>query len=121
MKPKRNKKVDWQKSVITGLSVGSWIITLGVLLLIDAASPVRDNLFTHVMGGQEQADWNYDLLAIGYVMLVISLFSCILAFVFNFMHFHKNGEKLKISVIIIGIINLVALGIYTFMFAAQIF
>ena len=116
-----NKKVDWQKSIITGLSVGSWLITMGVLFVIDMASPGRDNMFTHLLGGQEQAEWNYNLLTLGYILLVVSLFSCILGFVLNLMRLRSNKESLKISIVIIGVINLIALVVYTLIFGGQIF
>jgi len=122
------KKKSLRGSLATILSLIPWLLMLAVWVLIETASPGREmrfiTSFFSVQFGAEplaRAGWNYSLVYIAYVLMLISLGLCLIAFTINILGKKREGEKLKISVFIIGGIIIVAFIFFMINFWSVIF
>lgn len=117
----RRKNADWMVKGATILSIISWILTISALLTLDVAAPTRENLFTHLMGGAERITWNEITLLITFSLIVISILSCIGAFIFNMLRMRRKTDKYKKSIIIIGLMTLVGFVVFMIRFGGVLF
>ena len=109
----RRKKADWVIKMATIMSVVSWAVAFSVWIVLDRASPEKENMFSRYFNVNVRDYWNSSLLPIAFALLVASLCICIIAFVFNMMRMKRKTDKYKKSIIIIGCITI--LGIILFL------
>jgi len=109
------KKKNLKASLATTLTLVPWVIMIAVWVLIETASPGREmrfiTSFFSVQFGAEplaRGGWDYTLVYIAYVLMLICLGMCLIAFTINLLGKKREGEKLKISVFVIGGITIVA-------------
>ena len=102
----RRRKPDLVVRLATVLSLISWLVTFSVWIVLDRASPEKETMFSRFFGITVRSYWNSSLLQIAWTMLVVSLGTCILAFIFNILRKRRKTDKYKLSVIIIGVINI---------------
>ena len=109
------KKKNLKASLATTLTLVPWVIMIAVWVLIETASPGREmrfiTSFFSVQFGTEplaRGGWDYTLVYIAYVLMLICLGMCLIAFTINLLGKKREGEKLKISVFVIGGITIVA-------------
>jgi hypothetical protein len=95
------------------LSVVSWLVALAVWAVLDRASPERENMFTRMFGVTVRENWDGTLLPIAFVLLLVSLGICVLAFFFNKLRMKRKTDKYRKSIFIIGGITI--LGIVFFL------
>jgi heme/copper-type cytochrome/quinol oxidase subunit 2 len=117
----RRRKPDWMVRGATILSVISWLLTIFVVLILDIASPNQENMFTHYFGGMERAVWNEGFILVAYIFLILSMASCLTAFVFNMLRKRRKTDKYKKSVIIIGVITVIGFIAFMLRFGGQLF
>ena len=117
----RRTDVDWVIRGATALSVVSWLLTVGALLLLDIARPDADNMFTHLLGGAENTTWDEVLLLVTAIVLIVSIISCVCAFIFNMMRMRRRSDKYKKSIIIIGLMTIVVFIIFMINFWSVLF
>ena len=122
------KKKNLRGSLATILSVIPWFIMAAVWVLIETASPGREmrfiTTFFNVHFGAEplaRAGWNTTLIYVAYVLMLISLGLCLIAFTINILGKKREGEKIKISVFVIGGITIVAFIFFMINFWSVIF
>ncbi|MCL2203552.1 MAG: hypothetical protein FWB88_06405 [Defluviitaleaceae bacterium] len=117
----RRKQPDWMVKGSTILCVISWLLSISAVLVIDIAAPDQANLLTHLLGGEERAVWNTALILLAYIMLVLSVFACVAAFVFNILRMRRKTDKLKWSILSITILTVGGFLLFTFSFSQQLF
>ena len=118
----RRRQSDWVVNAAAALSVIAWVVAFFVTLVLDLASPERDNFFTNFLGeGMVRTEWDPALLPIGLVLLVVSFLCCIAAFMFNMMRMRRKTDKYRKSVIIMGLITLSGIVFYVIRFGQYIF
>jgi len=122
------KKKSLRGSLVTILSLVPWVIMLAVWVVIETASPGREmrfitSFFSVQFGAtpMARAGWNTTLVYLAYVLMLISLGLCLIAFTVNILGKRREGEKLKISVFIIGGITIVAFIFFMINFWSLIF
>jgi len=122
------KKRRLRGSLVTILSLIPWLIMIAVWVLIDIASPGREMTFItsffNVQFGAEplaRPAWNYPLIYIAYVLMLVSLGLCLIAITINILGKRREGEKMKKSVFIIGGITIVAFVFFIINFWTVIF
>jgi hypothetical protein len=121
MDKERRKQPDWMVKGATILNVISWLLTISALLVIDIAAPNQSNMFTHLMGTAERVVWDEFFILLAYIILVLSLLSSFAAFTFHIMRKRRKTDKLRISIIIIGSINLIGFIFFMYRFGFQLF
>jgi len=116
-KKDRRQKKDVIGRLSTILCLGAWLIMIAVWVVLEMASPERGMRFTQtffeVHFGVDSAAairsrWNYTLVYAAYIMMLISLGSCAVAFVLNKMRMRRKGDKYKVSIFVIGGITVIA-------------
>ncbi|MCL2015763.1 MAG: hypothetical protein FWG68_05895 [Defluviitaleaceae bacterium] len=118
----RRKQADLVTKLATILAVVSWGIIIAAFLLIDAASPVQENLLTRLFAQEAVRDvWDIVFIRVTIIMLVVSFIVCVAAFLFNKMRMRRKTDHYKISIIISGIINFVAIIALIITFWADLF
>jgi len=120
-KPERRKDKDWMVQGSTILCVLAWMLSFFALLVIDLAAPTQANMFTHLMGGQERVTWNEAFILLAYIMLVLSVISCVTSLTFNVMRMKRSHDKLKISVLVINVLTIAGFIFFTFNFVDILF
>jgi len=125
---KRKKKADWVSKAATILSFFAWIIMIAVWALLEAAAPERDRRlitsFFDVQFGTApliREIWDYTLVYIAYVLLLVSLGTCAIAFFINRMRMKRKSDKYKISIFIAGGITVVVLVAFLIHFRSVLF
>ena len=111
----RRKKKDAVSRMATILCLGAWAVMIAVWVVLETASPDREMMFINSffeaqfgVAGQGRARWNYTLVYVAYILFLVSLGACAVAFVLNKMRMKRKGDKLKISIFVIFGITVVA-------------
>ena len=118
----KRKQADWVVNAAAVLSVIAWVFAFLVTLVLDLASPERDNFFTNFLGdGTVRAEWDTTLLPIGLILLVVSFLCCVAAFMFNMMRMRRKTDKYRKSVIIMGLLSLAGIVFFVVRFGSVIF
>ena len=112
----RRRQADWVVNATKVLSVVAWVIAFVVMILIDLASPERSNFFTNVFDGAFRTHWDPRFLWLGLGFLILSFLCCIFAFIFNMMRMRRKTDKIRKSVIFMGIMSFIGIIIYILRF-----
>ena len=107
----RRKKADWLVKSATIMSLFAWTVAFIVWVVLDIASP--DRWLNYRGADVGRSYWDERLLVIAFVMLLASLFICIVAFLFNKLRMRRKTDKYRVSVFVIGGITIV--GIVSFL------
>ena len=109
------RKKKRRASLATILSLIPWVIMIAVWGVIETASPGREmrffTTFFAVNYGTEplvRGGWNTTLIYVAYILMLVSLGLCLIAFTVNILGKKREGESLRISVFIIGAITITA-------------
>lgn len=117
----RRRQADWVVNAAAILSLISWIVSISVLFLIDIASPDALQGLTTALGGTPDTAWNVALLPAAFFLLVASVFACITAFIFNMLRMRRKTDKVRKSIIIIGVSTIVGIIFFVLRFGGYIF
>jgi len=119
----RRKKVDWVVRMATVLSIVSWAFAVAVWAVLEMASPERDFRFiTSILSKHHDATivvrsyWDSTLLPIAFILLIVSLVICVVAFFFNKMRMRRKTDKYRKSIIIIGVITIAGIVLFLIRF-----
>jgi len=112
----RRKKADWVVKMATVLSLIAWLVAFGVWVVLDSASPEKTTFFTQFFGSTVRSYWDTSLLPLAFALLVVSLGTCIIAFVFNMLRMRRKTDKYRKSIIIIGAITIVGIVVFVIRF-----
>jgi len=125
---KRKKKDDWVSKTATILSLFAWTIMIAVWAVLEAAAPERERIFItsffDVQFGTApliRDVWDYTLVYIAYVLLLVSLGTCAIAFFVNRTRMKRKNDRYKISIFIAGGINVIALVVFHIHFWSVLF
>lgn len=105
----RRKKTDWVTYMATILSLISWITAFCVLVVLDKAQPESEHMFTRYFGISVRNYWETSLLPLAFALLLASLCTCVIAFIFNMLRKRRKTDKYKKSIIVIGIITIIGI------------
>jgi len=124
----RRQKKDWVIRLATILSISAWFIMLVVWVVIEMASPDREMTFINTffdvhfgVAGQGSRSWNTSLVYIAYVLMLVSLGTCAIAFILNKMRMKRKGDKYKKSILVIGGISVIAFTAFMIRFWSVLF
>jgi hypothetical protein len=124
----KKKKKDWIGSMATILSIVAWVIVLAVWLVLEAAAPERERRFItsffDVQFGTApsiRARWNYTLVYVAYILMLVSIGICAIAFVLDRFRVRKITGKYKKSIWVIGGITVVAFIVFLIRFGYVLF
>jgi hypothetical protein len=127
-KKQKKKKTNWIRSAANIMSLCAWCIMFAVWVLVESAAPAKERvLFTSFFnvkfgsGRTINTQWDYTLLYIAYVLMLISLGICLIGFVLNRTWVMKQGGKYSISNFIIGGITIVSFIMFLINFSSMLF
>ena len=120
--PNRRKQADWVVNGASILSVISWLVAFGAFLVFEFATR-RDSaglldVYTEATGPR---GLQYDLLPYALILLIVAVFMCVVAFIFNAMRMKRKTDKYRKSIIIIGAITVAGLIAFLLRFGGTIF
>jgi len=125
---RRKKKADWVSKAATLLSLSAWTIMIAVWAVLEAAAPERERRFItsffDVQFGTApliRERWDYTLVYIAYVLLLVSLGTCVIAFFINRTRLKRKNDRYKISIFIAGGITAIALVVFMIHFWPVLF
>ena len=118
----RRRQADWVVNTAATLSVIAWFVAFLVFLVLDLASPQRDNFFSNVLGdGFVRTEWDTAMLPIGLILLVVSFLCSVAAFIFNMMRMRRKTDKYRKSVIFMSLVTLTGIVLYVMRFGQYMF
>ncbi|MCL2603595.1 MAG: hypothetical protein FWD90_03875 [Defluviitaleaceae bacterium] len=117
----RRKQPDWMIKGATILNVLAWLLTTFSLLAIDIASPNQDNMFTHYFDMAERVVWDEFWILAAYILLVMSVVSCVVSFVLHVLRKRRKADKLRVSIIIINALTIIGFILFIYRFGFQLF
>lgn len=122
-KKERRVKKDWITQMATILSFAAWVIMFFVWIVLYMAETNQGVMFFNSFFDVEptRVRWDYTLVYIAFVMMLVSLGTCIIAFVCNKMRMKRKSDKYKISIFIIGGITIIALTVFMIYFGYILF
>jgi len=125
---RRRKKTDWVGRMATILSFVTWIIMIAIWAVLDAAAPEKETRFitsffdVHFGTAPLIRDrWDHALVYVAFILLLVSLSTCIIAFLFNKMRMKRKRDKYKKSIFIAGGITVIALTVFLLRFWPVLF
>jgi 4-amino-4-deoxy-L-arabinose transferase-like glycosyltransferase len=110
----RRKKRDIVSRMPTILALIAWMILAAVWVILDQAAPDRGYgwlSFFEVNFGTAAAHrtrWNYSLVYVSYILLLVSIGTCLIAFVFNKFRMRRKTDKYRVSVFFVGGVSIIA-------------
>jgi len=112
-KDRRKNKPDTLSRMATILSLGAWGVMLAVWVVVDMASPQSEFFWQSWARSQGhetilRTRYNFTMVNTAYILLLISIGMCLVAFVFNKMRMRRKGDKYKKSIFVIGGITITA-------------
>ncbi|MDR2571162.1 MAG: hypothetical protein LBD23_12875 [Oscillospiraceae bacterium] len=127
-KKQKKKKTDWLRGTTNIMSLCAWCIMLVVWVVIELAAPAKESLlftsFFNVRFGSGTAirtQWDYTLVYVAYVLMLVSLGICMIGFILNRARVMKQGGKYSISIMLIGGITIVVFVIFLINFGSTLF
>jgi len=127
-KERFKKKKDPLRTATTIFSIVALGILIAVWVVLEAASPERNMRFiTSFFDAQfgtapsVRTRWNYTLVYVAYVLQLISIGACLIAFVVDYSRSKVKGEKLRKSIFVIGGIAVIAFVFFLLRFGNVIF
>ena len=129
-KTDRRRKSDWVSKMATILSLLAWCIMIAVWIVLESASPERGMRFTQtffqVHFGTDAAStirtrWDHTLVYIAYILMLVSMGTCIIAFIMNKMRMKRKTDKYKKSIFIVGGITIIAFVAFMIRFWSVLF
>jgi hypothetical protein len=117
----RRRQADWVVNAAALMSLVSWIFSIVVVFVMEQASPESPDFFTYNFGGVVRTTWDLRLLNISFWLLIFSVLVCVAAFIFNMMRMRRKTDKIRKSIVIIGIANLLGLSVFTLRFSSYLF
>ncbi len=95
--------------LITVCAIFAWILIMLALLLWQSAEPAFLTVFNEYSHDQLTVTWDFFLLRISFLLMIITLLFCIIGVWFNAMRMKRSYDKLNKSNIFIGIFTLIAI------------
>jgi len=126
----RRRKADWVSKMATILSFCAWCIMLVVWVLYETASPETGMTFTQTFFlehfGTDATEvmrtrWNNTLLYAAFFLMLVSMGTCVFAFLMNKMRMKRKTDKYKISIFVIGGITVIAFVAFVVRFWSMLF
>ena len=110
-KKDRRQKRDWVTRMPTILSLMSWAVLAVVWVLVDQASPPKAYGWLSFFDGYTTPTgrWHRGYVNISYILLMVSIGLCLIAFGFNKMRMRRKTDKYRISVFFVGVVSIIAL------------
>ena len=127
-KNKRKKKTDWVSKTATILSLSAWTIMIAVWAILSAAAPERERRFITSFFDMQfgtapliRTRWDYTLVYIAYILLLVSLGTCVIAFLLNRQRMKRKRDKYKKSILVAGGITIITFVIFLIRFWYALF
>jgi len=127
-KVERRKKKDWVKQMAPILSLSAWALVIAVWVIIEAAAPERERRFitsffdvTFGTAPSIREKWDYTLVYVAYILFLVSIGICAIAFVFNRFRMRRETDKINKSIIVIGCITIVSFVFFIIRFGYVLF
>ena len=129
-KKDRRGKPDWVSRMATILCLCAWGLMIAVWVLLETASPEKGMTFTqtffNVHFGTDAASalrtrWDYTLVYVAYILLLVSLGTCVIAFLFNKMRMKRKSDKYRVSIFVVGGITIIAFVFFIIRFWSVLF
>ena len=109
-KKDRRQKRDWITRMPVILSLISWGILAAVWIIVDQAAPPKSYGWLSFFDGYTtpSGSWYKSRfsLNIAYILLMVSIGLCLIAFGFNKMRKRRKTDKYRLSVFFVGIISI---------------
>lgn len=107
--PNRRRKKDWVTQAVPVVSVIGWLTAIVFLILLERARPQQSNFFSRYFDVVLVTAWNASLVRTSLMVLVGVLLVCVVGFFFNMLRQKRKTDKYSKSIIILGLISLVAI------------
>jgi len=129
-KKDRRRKPDLVSRLATILSLCAWVIMIAVWVVLETASPERGMRFTQTFFqlhfGTDAATalrtrWDFTLVYVAYILMLVSLGTCVIAFLLNKMRMKRKSDKYKKSIFVVGGITIIALVAFMIRFWSLLF
>jgi hypothetical protein len=114
----RRIKDDWVINAATLMSFTAWLVGFIVWAVLDRASPEREHVFMRIHNVAPRDYWDVAFLEIAFILLLISLGTSVIAFVFNMLRMRRKTDTLRKSIIIIAGVTIVGLVAFLMRFGA---
>ncbi len=116
MKTERRKGPDLCVKVLGWLGVFSWFLMFMALFIIDRAKPEAENIFTKAAKIKVRTTWNQELTNYLFYLMIFGLCISIIGIVINSRRHHREEDRFRLTLIILGIISIFGIIKYLFSF-----
>ena len=124
----RRKKKDWVTWMSTVMTLVAWVTMIVVWALMEMAAPEVEWAFLAGFGRVHfdmepilRTRWDYALVYMAYIFLVVSIGMSAIALAFNFMRKRRKTDKVKKSIIVTGGISIIILVFFLMNFWSILF
>ena len=123
----RRRKINWISVMATLLSLAAWAIMIGVWFVLDAAAPEREygwlSFFTVNFDTvpSYRTRWNYNLVYLAYVMMLVSMGSCAISILLGRMRKKRKLDRIHKSVYVIAGITVIGFIVFLINFWDYLF
>ena len=116
----RRQRRDWITRMPTILSLLSWAILATVWIILDQVAPPKSYGWLSFFDGYSTPDGSWYRarvpINIAYILLMVSIGLCLVAFAFNRMRKRRKTDKYRFSVFFVGIVSILAFAAFLVFF-----
>ncbi|MFQ5962813.1 MAG: hypothetical protein ACE5KZ_00835 [Candidatus Scalinduaceae bacterium] len=113
-KSERRKGPDLWVRILGWLCVFGWFLMFVALFIIDRAKPQAENMFTKAAKIEVRTTWNQELTNYLFYLMIFGLCISVIGIVINSRRHHREDDRFRFTLIILGIISF--LGIIKYLF-----
>ncbi|ODS34338.1 MAG: hypothetical protein SCARUB_00469 [Candidatus Scalindua rubra] len=116
MKPERRKGPDIWVKALGWFVVFGWFLMFVALFIIDRAKPEDENIFTKAAEIEVRTTWNQELINYLFYLMIFGLCISIIGIVINSRRHHREDDRFRLTLIILGITSILGIIKYLFSF-----
>lgn len=114
--PKRRNGPDFWIRLVQWVGGLSWLILLIALSILEKAQPKEESLFSRLKHHELRTWWDLELASYFFYIMILLFSLSLFTLLINSKRLKRKGDRLNLSVIIIGFISFIGSVLYLIYF-----
>lgn len=111
-RPERRRGPDIFVKILGWLGVFGWFLMFVALFIIDRAKPEAEFILSKTARASLRNAWDQGLVTYLFYVMILGLFISIIGIVINTRRFHREDDRFRLTMILLGIISIFGIAKY---------
>ncbi len=105
-KPERRKGPDFLVRILGWLGVFGWFLMFVALFIVDRAKPEAEFILSKAARSTVRNAWDQGLVTYLFYIMILGLFISIVGIIINTRRFHREDDRFRLTMALLGIISI---------------